>query len=63
MFSLEYNYDDELDAYRYAGMQQGIQRGSYDNKIETAKRLLGMGLSVHDIMKATTLTEKEIKRL
>ena len=48
---------------RAEGIKRGIEKGSYNNKIETAKRLLDMGLSLPDIAKATTLSESEIKNL
>ena len=64
MFSLEYNYNDELEAYRFTGIKQGIkqgiQQGSYDAKIETAKNCLNIKMPVETIAKITGLTEKEI---
>ena len=38
---------------------EGIQKG----KIETAKNLIELGLSIEKIAKATGLTEEEIERL
>jgi len=60
MFSLEYNYNDELEAYRFTGIKQGIKQGSYDAKIETAKNCLNIKMPVETIAKITGLTEKEI---
>ncbi len=45
------------------GIEKGKEEGSYNNKIETAKRLLDMGFSIPDIVRATTLSESEIKNL
>ena len=45
------------------GLEEGMKQGSYNTKLETAKRLLEMGLSIPDIMRAPMLTEKEIKTL
>ena len=45
------------------GIEKGIEEGSYKTKLETAKRLLDMGLSIPDIAKATMLPEEEIRRL
>jgi len=45
------------------GIEKGREEGSYNNKIETAKRLLDMGFSIPDIARATTLSESEIKNL
>ena len=43
------------------GISQGIQQGEYKAKIETAKNLLAMGLSIENICKATGLSIEEVK--
>ena len=45
------------------GVEQGREQGFYDAKIETAKNLSNMGLSIPDIAKATMLSEEEIKTM
>ena len=45
------------------GLQQGLQQGEQQAKIETAKNLLSMNLSVEDISKATGLSIDTIKNL
>ena len=53
------------------GIQQGIQRGieqgffdgSYQAKVETAKNLLGLGLSIENIAQATGLSAEDIANL
>ena len=56
----------EMDARR-DGIQQGLQQGKslgfIEGKIETARNLLSMGLSIDDIIKATGLSKQEIGRL
>ncbi len=52
----------EMDARR-AGIQAGIAQGSYQTKLETAKKLLEIGLSVENIAKATGLSKEEIEKL
>ena len=42
------------------GMQKGMQRGSYNAKIETAKKLIPMGLSYESIAQATGLSMEEV---
>ena len=42
------------------GISQGIQQGEYKAKIETAKNLLAMGLSIENICKATDLSIEEV---
>ena len=67
MFSMEYNFDIEMNAYKKEakaeGRAEGRAEGSYIAKMETAKKLLDMGLDISDVVKATTLTEKEIRKL
>ena len=52
----------EMDA-REEGIQQGIAQGSYQTKLETAKNLIDIGLSVENISKATGLSREEIAKL
>mgnify|MGYP001002549489 FL=1 len=56
----------EMDA-RKDGIQQGLQQGKslglIEGKIETARNLLSMGLSIDDIIKATGLSKQEIGHL
>ena len=41
----------------------GWQDGKLEGKLETARNLLAMGLSIEDIVKATGLTSQEVKAL
>ena len=60
----------EMDA-REEGVQQGLRRGiqqgfadgSYQTKLETAKNLLDLGLSVENIAQATGLSREEVENL
>lgn len=63
MFSLEYNYNDELEAYRYAGMQQGMQQGIKQASMEMAYAMKKRGFEIGVIMEMTHLTKEEIGRL
>ena len=45
------------------GMEKGIERGAYAKAIETAKKLLDMGLQLENIAIATGLTKEEIEKL
>ena len=45
------------------GFSEGISEGSYLAKLETAKNLLELGLSIENIARATGLTEAEIEQL
>ncbi len=55
--------NDARDHLEREGIKKGKAEGKAEEKIETAKRLLEMKLSIKDIMKATGLTEDEIKQL
>jgi len=41
----------------------GWQGGKLEGKLETARNLLTMGLSIEDIAKATGLTVQEVKAI
>ncbi|MEL3907754.1 MAG: hypothetical protein P1P64_01915, partial [Treponemataceae bacterium] len=46
-----------------AGRKEGLAEGAYKNKLETARNLLQIGLSVEQISKVTGLSESEIDEL
>ena len=48
---------------RMEGRMEGRIQGSYDTKIETAKKLIGMNLSIEQIAQATGLSIEEIAKL
>ena len=59
-------FDAEQRGYKEGveeGISQGIFQGSQQAKIETAKNLLSMSLSIENIAKATGLSIKEIQTL
>ena len=68
MLLTEYDYDTDIAVQRQEayedgveqGISQGIQQGEYKAKIETAKNLLAMGLSIENICKATDLSIEEV---
>lgn len=45
------------------GMEKGIEKGMEKGKLEVARNLLDLGLKIDKIIKATGLTEEEIKKL
>jgi len=45
------------------GMEKGIEVGAKQGKIEVAKRLIKMGLSMEQIVDATGLPKKEIEKI
>ena len=58
---MKYEYDKA--SWKHVGYQEGIERGSYQTKLETAKNLLDIGLSIENIAKATGLSREEVERL
>ena len=79
MLLAEYDYDTDIavqraEAGRIAfaqgisqgitkGRSEGIAQGSYQTKIETAKNLRGLGLSIENIAQATGLSKQEVEVL
>ena len=45
------------------GLERGLAEGSRQAKLETAKNLIGMGLSVDNIAKATGLTKEDVEAI
>ena len=37
------------------GLQQGLERGAYETKLETAKRMIGLGIPVEQVQLCTNL--------
>ena len=56
---MELNYNEGLAK----GLEKGIEEGIYSKAIETAKKLIGMNLSIENIAKATGLSKEEIEKL
>ena len=71
MLVAEYDYDTDIAVQRdeslRIGIQQGIQQGFADGsrqaKLETAKNLLDLVLSVENIAQATGLSREEVENL
>ncbi|MDD3272351.1 MAG: Rpn family recombination-promoting nuclease/putative transposase [Syntrophomonadaceae bacterium] len=51
------------EIFREEGMEKGIEVGAKQGKIEVAKRLIKMGLSMEQIVDATGLPKKEIEKI
>ena len=63
MLLTEYDYDTDIAVQRQEAFEQGISQGVLKNKLETAKKLLDMSLTIQDIVKITGLSVKEIKEI
>jgi len=71
----EYDYETDIAVQRAEereiafaeGIEQGIEQGFFDGShqkaLETAKNLLGLGLSIENIAQATGLTKAEVESI
>ena len=59
----EYDYATDIAVQRAEERKIAYTEGSHQAKLETAKNLLDIGLSVESILKATGLRSEEIANL
>ena len=67
----EYNYDEDIAAQRQEafddgvakGISRGIEQGSHQKAIDTARNFLSMGLSIEQIAQGTGLAKSEVEQL
>ncbi|BDD07057.1 hypothetical protein [Aureibacter tunicatorum] len=45
------------------GLQKGLEKGKKEEKVQIAKSLIALGLSVDQIMQATSLATEDIEKL
>ena len=67
MLVAEYDYDTDIAVQRQEslmiGIRQGFSDGVYQTKLETARNLRTMGLSVENIAQATGLAVQEVEAI
>ncbi len=67
MLMTEYDYDTDIAVQREEayedGLNKGMKQGAYQEKLETAKNFLSMGLSIEQISRGTGLSLETIKQL
>ena len=75
MLLAEYDYETDIAVQRAEeheiafaegieqGIEQGFADGSYQTKLETAKNLIGLRLSIEDIAQATGLSKEEVEAI
>ena len=51
----EEGFDEGREMGLQVGIQQGIEQGAYQNKLETAKAMLSLGLSLDQVQLCTGL--------
>ena len=62
-YDLEEKHKHEKQSSYELGVEHGMEQGSKQEKIEIAKKLKELNLSIDKIVKATGLSEEEIKNL
>ena len=60
---LYYAKEKGLAEGRKEGREEGLAEGKTEERLEIAKKMLGMGLSVEQITEATGLSEEEVLKL
>ena len=58
-----YGLEEKFEKGIQEGMERGVEKGKLEGKTEVARNMLGIGLSVEVIMKATGLSREEIAGL
>ncbi|EMB26545.1 PD-(D/E)XK nuclease family transposase [Treponema denticola] len=56
-------YEHDKASWKHVGYQEGIDKGAYQAKLETAKLLKQLGDSVQKIIQVTGLSKEEIEQL
>ena len=56
-------YEHDKASWKHVGYQEGIERGSYQTKLETAKLMKQANCEIDFIMKMTGLSKDEIERI
>ena len=67
----EYNYATDMavlkeEAYEdglFAGLEQGLERGAYETRLETARSFLSMGLAPEQVAQGTSLSLEIVQQL
>ena len=62
-YDLEEKHKHEKQSSYELGVERGMEQGSKQEKLEIARKLKELNLSIDKIVKATGLSEEEIKNL
>ena len=63
LFDPEEDQEMILNSERLEGIEEGIESGKKEEKLEIAKKMLAMGTSIENIAKVTDLSTEEIQNL
>lgn len=56
-------YDEGFEEGREEGISIGLEQGAYQNKLETARTFLSMGLTLEQVSQGTSLPLETVKQL
>ncbi|MBO5401427.1 MAG: hypothetical protein J6A14_06300, partial [Spirochaetaceae bacterium] len=59
----EYDYDTDIAVQREEAYEDGLSKGAYQEKLETARMLLSFGDAIEKIATITGLSQETIKQL
>ena len=63
MLIAEYSYETDIEVQREEAFEEGERIGAEQNKIQTAKNMITMGLSLEQISQATDLSLEKVQQL
>ena len=63
IYQLYYAKEEGLAEGRKEGREEGLAEGKTEERLEIAKKMLEMGLSLEQITEATGLSEEEVLKL
>ena len=63
MLVAEYDYDTDIAVQREESLRIGIEKGSYQKALETAKLMKGMNYPISDICTISGLSVEEVEAL
>ena len=63
ILTAEYDYATDIAVKQEEAYAIGLERGDYQNKLETAKQMLSLGLPVDQIQRCTSLPMETIHQL
>ena len=63
MLMTEYDYDTDIAVQREEAYEDGLSKGAYQEKLETARMLLSFGDSIEKIATITGLSGETIQQL
>ena len=63
MLMTEYDYDTDIAVQREEAYEDGLSKGAYQEKLETARMLLSFGDSIEKIATITGLSLETLQQL